>query len=108
MSMPTTDASARALLSASTPPASPPLLVPIPEARRHFGSIGTTAFYAAVKRYDIRLVALGGRSLVPMTEIERVVAQLIAERSIESSQKAKALASISVAARRRRRGSVAP
>jgi hypothetical protein len=85
-----------------------PILLSIREARRHFGSLGTTAFYAAVKRYDIRLIRLGGRSLVPMTEIERVVAQLIAERSDDGSQKAKVLASQSVAARRRRRGSGAP
>jgi hypothetical protein len=85
-----------------------PLLISVPEARRHFGSLGTTAFYSAVKRYDIRLVKLGGRSLVPMAEIERVVAQLIAERSTEGGQKARVLAAQSVAARRRRRGDTPP
>jgi hypothetical protein len=85
-----------------------PILLSIRDARRHFGSLGTTAFYSAVKRYDIKLVKLGGRSLVPMAEVERVVALLIAERPTESSQKARVLAAQSVAARRRKRGSAAP
>jgi hypothetical protein len=89
----------RTSLSAAT---SPPILVSVPEARRHLGGIGTTSFYAAVKRYQIKLVRLGGRSLVPMTEIERVIGELMsAARSPESGQNARSLASRSVAARRR-------
>ena len=86
-----------------------PILVSVTEARRHFGGIGTTAFYAAVKRHGIRLVKLGGRSLVPMAEVERIVAELISIKlPAETIQKAKVLASQSVAARRARRGSKAP
>jgi hypothetical protein len=81
-------------------------LVSVPEARRQFGGIGTTAFYAAVKRYQIKLVRLGGRSLVPGAEIERVIGELMsAGRSSKAGQNARDLASKSVAARRRRRGS---
>lgn len=82
-----------------------PLLVSVREARRQLGDIGTTAFYDAVKRHGIALVRLGGRSLVPMAEIERVVAELRAKGASDASDKAKALASRSVAARRARRGS---
>jgi hypothetical protein len=80
----------------------PPLLVNVREARRQLGGIGSTAFYAAVKRYSIQLVKLGGRSLVPMSEMERVVARLIAEKAPDCSEKTRALAASSVAARRTR------
>jgi hypothetical protein len=83
-----------------------PILASIPEARWHFGD---TAFYTAVKRYHIKLVRLGGRSLVPMAEIERVVGELMsANRPPEFEQNARALASRSVAARRRRRRTTTP
>jgi hypothetical protein len=84
--------------------ASAPLLVSIREARRQLGDIGPTAFYAAVKRHKINLVRLGGRSLVPMSAIENVVAKLIAERPANTSDKAKVLAAMSVAARQHRQG----
>jgi hypothetical protein len=89
------------------PSASRPILVSVPEAKRQFGGIGSTMFYGIVKRYGIKLVKLGGRrSLVPMAEIERVIAELMsAERSPLPEQNARDLASNSVAARRRRRGS---
>ncbi len=35
--------------------------------------IKRTAFYAAVKRGDIRVVRIGGRTLIPTDEIERLV-----------------------------------
>jgi hypothetical protein len=110
MMSPETKSSARALTEPTTANLGGcrPILVPIKEARRLLGSIGTTAFYAAVKRYEIKLVKLGGRSLVPIAEVERVVAQLIAERSTEGNQKARVLAAQSVAARCRRRGNSAP
>lgn len=81
-----------------------PLLVSIREARRQLGDIGTTAFYNVVKRHGVQLVRLGGRSLVPMAEIERVVAAICTARPANASEKAKALACQSVAARRKRRG----
>ena len=97
----TTDTSALAAEAAQRPIAAP-LLVSVPEARRQLGEIGTTAFYDAVKRHGIALVRLGGRSLVPMAEIERVVAELRAQGPPDASEKAKALACRSVAARRAR------
>ena len=42
-----------------------PLLVSIPEARRQLGGIGKTAAYEAIRRHGIRLVKIGGRSMVP-------------------------------------------
>lgn len=85
-------------------PAGTPLLVSVREGRRQLGDIGTTAFYDAVKRHNIQLVKLGGRSLCPMTEIERVVAELRAKGATDATDKAKALAKLSVKARRERRG----
>ena len=35
-------------------------------------SIGRTAIYALAKRGDIRLIKIGGRTLVPRSEIERL------------------------------------
>lgn len=81
-----------------------PLLVSIPETRRQLGNIGNTAFYAAVKRHNIKLVKIGSRSLVPASEIKRVVAEVIAAADITATVrgrvKAKALAARSVASRK--------
>lgn len=92
-----------------TPKAAPsadqmrPLLVNLPEARRILGDIGKTAFYGAVERHGIRLVHLGGRSLVPISEIDRVVAELVAAAAPTApTEKAKTMAAASVASRRRR------
>lgn len=82
-----------------------PALLSIREARRQLGGIGSTAFYAAVKRHGIQLVKLGGRSLVPAAEINRVVSELCeAGPASDAREKARALAARSVASRRRRRG----
>ena len=112
MNIATTDNSAKAAETGqqrTTAAPSAPLLVPIREARRQLGSIGTTAFYAAVKRHEIKLFKIGGRSVVAMTEIERVVGEIVAERPADASDKAtakaKALAKRSVKARKARRGS---
>jgi hypothetical protein len=80
-----------------------PLLLSIREARRHLGDIGTTKFYDTVGKFDIKLVRLGGRSLVPMSEIERVVAQLeqLAAGNVVCKARAVRLAQQSVEARRR-------
>lgn len=51
----------------------PPIAVGVQEAYRSL-SIGRTAFYAMVRRGEIRIIKLGKRSLVPRSELERVVA----------------------------------
>lgn len=96
--LPITDANTPCLVSER------PLLLSIPAARHQLGGIGTTAFYEAVKRHSIELVRLGGRSLVPTSELERVVAELRARRPAAANENAKALARRSVASRRARRG----
>ena len=83
-----------------------PLLVPIPEACRQFGGIKKTAFYGLAKRHDIKLVRVGGRSMCLTSEIERVVAELMADcGAADQAERARDLASKSVKARRARRGS---
>ena len=87
-------------------PETKPLAVSVPEARRHWGNVGKTSFYAAVKKYRVELVRLGGRTLVPMAEIERVLTEAkipvaqAANAAASRTEAAKALASKSVAARR--------
>ena len=81
-----------------------PLLVSIPEARRQLGGIGKTAGYEVFRRHGIRLVKIGGRSMVPTAEIERVVAELMmASAERDGTERARAMAACSVAARRKRR-----
>ena len=81
-----------------------PLLVSIPEARRQLGGIGKTAAYEAIRRHGIRLVKIGGRSMVPTAEIERVVAELMAASAeSDGAGRARAMAARSVAVRRTRR-----
>ena len=80
-----------------------PLLVSIPEARRQLGGIGKTAAYDVIRRHGIRLVKIGGRSMVPTAEIERVVAELMAASvKREGTERARFMASRSVASRRKR------
>ena len=81
-----------------------PLLVSIPEARRQLGGIGKTAAYEVIRRHGIRLVKIGGRSMVPTAEIERVVAELMAASAeSDGAGRARAMAARSVAVRRTRR-----
>ena len=90
-----------------------PLLVSIAEAQRLLGGIGKTAFYSAKDRYGMRLVHLGGRSMVPVSEIERVIAELMALEP-ETPPKVVAATAASLASRRvtpsrrRRRGTSPP
>lgn len=51
-----------------------PLTVGVESAYRSLG-IGRTAFYALVRTGEIRLIKLGSRSLVPCTELERLVTE---------------------------------
>lgn len=83
----------------------PALLVSVPEARRQLGEIGKTCFYKLVKRHRIRLIKIGSLTRVPMAEIERVVADLIATAAPDAiTENGKRLAVKSVAARRARDG----
>ena len=50
----------------------PPVAVDVETAMRCL-SLKRTAFYGAIKRGDIRVVKLGRRTLVPWSELERVV-----------------------------------
>lgn len=83
-----------------------PLLVSVREFRRQLGGIGNTAAYAAIKRHKVQVLHLGGRALIAMSEVERIVAELKASAVADANDEAKALVSRSVAARRARRGSV--
>lgn len=56
----------------------PPLTVGVESAYRSLG-IGRTAFYALVRSGEIRLIKLGKRSLVPCAELERLVAERLAD-----------------------------
>lgn len=48
-------------------------LYSIPEALRLLGSMGRTWFYAEVAAGRIRVVKLGKRSLVPGSEVARII-----------------------------------
>jgi excisionase family DNA binding protein len=50
-----------------------PRLMSVPSAARVLG-IGTTLLFRLIKSHDIAVVRLGRRSLVPLEEIERIVA----------------------------------
>ena len=86
-------------------PATQPLLVGLKEFRRLLGNIGKTNGYTVMKRHTIRPVRIGGRTMIPMAEIVRVVAELTAQSEPADSERGKALAQKSVAVRRSRRGS---
>ena len=82
-----------------------PLAVDVREARRHWGNIGKTSFYSVVKEYEVVLVRLGGRTLVPMSEIVRVLtkATIPAPATTDAvlrTEAARALATASVKARK--------
>ena len=83
-----------------------PLAVDVREARRHWGNIGKTSFYSVVKKYEVVLVRLGGRTLVPMSEIERVLTKATIPApattdAVPRIEAARALATASVKARRK-------
>ena len=84
-----------------------PLLVSISEAQRLLGGIGKTAFYSAKDRYGIHLVRLGGRSMVPVSEIERVIDELMAS-PVEQPAKIAAATKSSLESRRLKRGAPRP
>lgn len=47
----------------------------VDEARRLLGGMGRTWFYAEVAAKRIRVVKLGARTLVPASEVRRVIAE---------------------------------
>ena len=77
----------------------PPLCVCVTEGRRHFGNIGKTAFYAALKKHKIGIVRLGNRSLIPWTELERLLREC-SQAGNSARDRAQALAARSVQSRK--------
>lgn len=47
--------------------------VTVDEARYRLGNMGKTLFYDLVKQKKIRIVKLGNRTVVPMSEIDRLL-----------------------------------
>ncbi len=47
--------------------------VPVDEARYRLGNLGKTLFYDLVKQGKIRVVKLGNRTVVPVSEIDRLL-----------------------------------
>jgi excisionase family DNA binding protein len=93
---------------AATTEAARPMLVSTAEARRQLGGIGKTCLYDMIRRHSIRCVRIGSLTRIPMAEIERVVAELMAaDQPDQPAEQAKARAVKSVAARRSRRGKAA-
>jgi len=59
-----------------TAPAPAPALaraVTVDEARFRLGNLGKTLFYDLVKQKKIRVVKLGNRTVVPVSEIDRLL-----------------------------------
>jgi len=50
----------------------------VPEACRRL-SIGRSMFYELVKRGEVRVIRIGSRTLVPESELEKLVAARLAE-----------------------------
>jgi len=55
------------------------LLHPVAQARKSLGGIGQTKFYELVNAGRIRTVKIGTRTLVPESELQRLVGELLAE-----------------------------
>jgi len=47
--------------------------VPVDEARFRLGNLGKTLFYDLVKQKKIRVVKFGNRTVVPVSEIDRLL-----------------------------------
>ena len=98
-SLPTASAGGAALMAEK----SLPLLLNFPEFRRQLGGLGKTAAYSVVRRHNVRLVHIGGRSMVPLAEAERVISELMANAEPSPMDgRAKTMAARSVASRRKR------
>ena len=76
------------------------LLLSVAESARRLG-IGKTRFFELLKAEELHAVRLGGRTLIPIAELERFVAQLQPRTRRSHSPRA---ASVRVASVRVRRG----
>jgi hypothetical protein len=52
----------------------PPLAMKVDDFRRRMGGISRSHFYELVARNEIRVVKLGHRTVVPVSEAERLLA----------------------------------
>lgn len=59
-------------MTVTSPPLAEPLALTIPNACRAIGC-GKTWLYEAAKRGELKLVRLGGRTVVPMAELKRLL-----------------------------------
>ena len=57
------------------PSSSSPRLYSVPDACRVLGGMGRTWLYGQIKAGRIRTIKLGARTMVPATEIDRVIAE---------------------------------
>ena len=64
----------------SLAPHSLPRLLSVPSAAQVLG-IGTTLLYRLIKSHDIAVVRLGRQTLVPLEEVERIVALASCEKA---------------------------
>jgi hypothetical protein len=89
---------------APRPPTPPPFYIEHPEFRRLLGGIGKTAGYALIDRHKVKVVKVGGRSMIPFSEAERVRDELMAAAKQPNPVKGgRVLAAASVAARKARK-----
>ena len=51
----------------------------VPEACRRLG-IGRTMFYELVKHDEVRVIRIGSRTLVPESELQKLIASRLGER----------------------------
>jgi excisionase family DNA binding protein len=58
----------------------------IDSARAMLGNIGKTWLYEQIKRRGIRVVKLGTRTLIPQSEVQRLVAECTAEASNDDGE----------------------
>ena len=64
----------------------PPLLVSINEAARIVG-LGRSKFYTIIKQNELRLIKVGARSLVAMSDLQRFVEEKIEASKSERSNR---------------------
>lgn len=62
-----------------------PLASSVPEACRRL-SIGRTMFYDLIKRDEVRVIRIGTRTLVPETELQKLIASRLGEQGRAASR----------------------
>ena len=91
-----------AVMARSSPEPVRPLNISPSEFCRQIG-VKKTAGYGLIAKHAVRIIKLGPKSLIPVTELDRVQAELLATAvPTRGSEKAKAMAAASVASRRKR------